>query len=95
MSRKHYDNKNDLLRELKRRKEMADNSVAITFTAYMNLTLYTLMEDFEYDGENVEAFRDLFLKHLEEYEEKKLTLDTLTKELYDRLGVAVEMPKLR
>lgn len=95
MSKKHYDNKNDLLNELRKRKTMADNAITATFTTYMIMSLYTLMDDFEYDQENVEAYRECFLNHLAEYEEGKLSVNEMEKQLFDNLGVLVEMPVMR
>lgn len=94
MNKGHYDNKNDLLRELKKRKLMADNAITATFSTYMIMSLYVLMEDFEYDQENVEAYREKFCEHLAEYEDGKLTVKEMEKQLFDNLGVVVEMPKM-
>lgn len=95
MSNRHYDDKNDLLRELKKRKLMADNAITATFSTYMIMSLFTLMTDFEYDQENVEAYRECFLNHLAEYEDGKLTVKEMEKQLFDNLGVLVEMPQMR
>lgn len=95
MNKGHYDNKNDLLRELKKRKLMADNAISATFSTYMIMSLFTLMTDFEYDQENVEAYRECFLNHLAEYEDGKLTVNEMEKQLFDNLGVVVEKPKMR
>ena len=42
---KHYDNKNDLIREMKMQKFHRENDIAAVFKAYMLLATLTLYED--------------------------------------------------
>lgn len=93
MAKRHYDNKNDLLAEMKRRKDMADKAVSATYTMYMMLACLILYEDFEYDEENIQAFVDGFEKRFDLYEQGKLTVDDMACELLEKVGVVVELPK--
>lgn len=92
---KHYDNKNDLLKEMKKRKLMADNAISSTFTAYMIVATLTLYEDLGFRNERLQKFLTGFYKRLERYENGSLTLDQMKKTLYDKAGVVVEGPKIQ
>lgn len=94
MAKRHYDDRNNLLAELKYRKAMADNAISATFSAYMMLSCLVLHEDFELDEENMQAYVDGFYKRMDLYHEGKLTVDSLQKDLLEKVGVYVEPPKV-
>lgn len=89
---KHYDNKNQLLEELKRRKLMADNAIAATFTSYMMLSCMVLFEEFNYDQDDIVKFRDEIYKRLDLYHDGKLTVSDIESTLLNDLGVYIEKP---
>ena len=91
---KHYDNKNDLLRELKRRKDFADNSVSTTFTAYMLITCTVLYSDLGFREGRFRKVLDGFYKRLADFEDGNLTVDDMNKFLKEEAGVYVEFPNL-
>lgn len=93
MAKKHFDNKNDLLAELKRRKSMADNCVSATYTMYMMMACSVLLEDFEYDSDTIENFLAGFSKRFDAYERGELTVDSMDQNLKDA-GIYVELPVL-
>lgn len=90
---KHYDDKNYLLAEMKRRKLQAEKAIHSTFTAYMMLSCLTLNDDLKLEQEDIEKFINGIYKRIEEYESGNLTLDSMQKRLLDEVGVVVEMPK--
>lgn len=90
---KHYDNKNQLLAEMKRLRDTADKAISGAFSAYMMISCMVLYEDFEYDSENMQAYVDGFYKRLDMYHDGKLTVDGLQKDLLDKIGVYVEPPR--
>lgn len=87
---KHYDNKNDLIRELKRQKFHTDHAVAATFTAYMMLATLTLYEDLGFREKRLLKFVNGFYHRLDLYNEGKLTVDSIQKTLLEKAGVVVE-----
>ena len=96
MAKKHYDNKNDILRrmrEVEKVQNRADNAVAASWSAFMMLGLLTLYEDLKFRDKRLNAFIDGVHKRNEQYNNGELTLDELNKRLYDEAGIVVEMPK--
>lgn len=93
MSKKHFDNKKDLIAEMKRNKAMNENGMGAVFKAYMLLACVVLYEDFEYDEENIQAFVDGVYKNLDRYHDKTLSVADMEKTLFENLGVWIENPK--
>ena len=96
MAKKHYDNKNDILRrmrEVEKVQNRADNAVAASWSAFMMMGLLTLYEDLKFRDKRLNAFIDGVHKRNEQYNNGELTLDELNKRLYDEAGIVVEMPK--
>ena len=87
---KHYDNKNDLISQLKRQKYHTENAVAATFTAYMMLATLTLYEDLGFREKRLMKFVNGFYNRLDLYHDGKLTVDEIEKTLLEKAGVVVE-----
>ena len=97
MSKKHYDNKNDLLkkiREVKKTQARADNAVAATWTAFMMIALLTLYEDLGFRDKRLNSFIGGMAKRNEQYDSGELTLTEIKKRLYDKAGIVVEPPAI-
>lgn len=90
---KHFDNKRDLIFEMKRNKALNENLMGTVFNAYMLMACCVLYEDFEYDEENIQAFVNGIYKQLDRYRDGTLTVTGMEKELFDKLGVIIEHPK--
>ena len=59
MAKKHYDNKNEILRRLRENEiiqNRADRAVASSWTAYMMLGLLTLYEDLNFREARLNKF---------------------------------------
>ena len=96
MAKKHYDNKNDILRrmrEVEKVQNIADHAVAASWSAFMMLGLLTLYEDLKFRDKRLNAFIDGMHKRNEEYDNGTLTLDEIQNRLYEESGIVVEMPK--
>lgn len=96
MGKKHYDNKNDILRrmrEVEKVQNRADTAVAASWSAFMMLGLLTLYEDLKFRDKRLNAFIDGVHKRNEEYDNGTLTLDEIKNKLYEEAGIVVEMPK--
>ena len=96
MAKKHYDNKNDIirrLREVEKAQNRADNAVAASWSAFMMLGLLTLYEDLKFRDKRLNAFIDGMHNRNEEYDNGTLTLDEIKNRLYEEAGIVVEMPK--
>ena len=87
---KHYDNKNDLISQLKKNKYRTDKAIEATFTAYMMLATLTLYEDLGFREKRLLKFINGFYDRLALYGDGKLTLDTIEKTLLEKAGVVVE-----
>lgn len=96
MAKKHFDNKNDILRrmrEVEKVQARADKAVASSWTAYMMLGVLTLYEDLGFREKRLNAFVDGIKKRNLEYDEGKLSLQEIKRKLYEEAGVIVEMPE--
>lgn len=95
MAKKHYDNKNDILRrmrEVEKVQNRADNAVAASWSAFMMLGLLTLYEDLKFRDKRLNTFIDGMQKRNSQYDSGELTLDEIKKRLYDQAGIIVEPP---
>lgn len=95
MAKRHYDDKNDILRrmrEVEKVQNRADHAVAASWSAFMMLGLLTLYEDLKFRDKRMNAFIDGMQKRNAEYDEGKLTLDEIKKRLYEEAGIIVEPP---
>ena len=96
MMKRHYDNKNDILRrmrEVEKVQNRADNAVAASWSAFMMLGLLTLYEDLKFRDKRLNAFIDGMQRRNAEYDNGILTLDEIENRLYEEAGIVVEMPK--
>ena len=93
--KKHFDNKNDLITQMRKTKMHADNCVAATFTAYMILAATTLYEDLGFRDKRLIKFIEGFYHRLDLYNEGKLSVDEMEKNLIDKAGVIIEHPLIR
>lgn len=87
---KHYDNKNELLEQLKRNKYRTDKAIEATFSAYMMLGTLTLFEDLGFREKRIIKFVNGFYDRLALYGDGELTLDAIEKTLLEKAGVVVE-----
>lgn len=95
MAKKHYDNKNDIirrLREVEKAQNRADNAAAASWSAFMMLGLLTLYEDLKFRDKRLNAFIDGMQRRNAEYDRGDLTLDEINKRLYEEAGIIVEPP---
>lgn len=97
---KHYDNKNDLIRKMREvernniiTQNRADKAVASSWTAYMMLGMLTLYEDLGFRDKRLNAFNDGIQERLSRFNKGELSLEQISKDLYDKAGVIVEGPK--
>ena len=87
---KHYDNKNDLISQLRKQKYRTEKAIEATFTAYMMLATLTLYEDLGFREKRLLKFVNGFYDRLALYEDGKLTVDSIQKTLLEKAGVVVE-----
>lgn len=95
MAKRHYDNKNDILRrmrEVEKVQNRADNAVAASWSAFMMLGLLTLYEDLGFRDKRLNTFINGMQKRNQQYDNKELTLDEIKKRLYEEAGIIVEPP---
>lgn len=96
MAKRHYDNKNEILRRLRENEiiqNRADRAVASSWTAYMMLGLLTLYEDLNFREARLNKFISGVNKRLNQFDRNELSLDEMNKRLYDEAGIIVEGPK--
>lgn len=91
---KHFDNKNDILKTV--RKQQMDNEMilAASHTAYMRMALLTLIEDFGFGTKRCEKFNDGIFKRLNALDRGELTGTEMSQRILDKTGIYVEDPKL-
>ena len=82
---KHYDNKNNLIAELKRSRYRTDAAVSATFTAYMMIACLVLYEDLGFRSERLKKFVNGFYKRLDMYNAGTLTVSGMEKNYLRRL----------
>ena len=87
---KHYDNKNDLISQLKKSKYRTEKAIEATFSAYMMLGTLTLYEELGFREKRLIKFVNGFYDRLALYGEGKLTLNDIEKTLLEKAGVVVE-----
>lgn len=86
MGRKHYDNKNDLIREIKRTRLLAEQNTDIAFASQMILSLYVLHNTFGFGQERCERY----VQAIQEADNNDL--QHMRKYLLDKIGFCVELP---
>ena len=91
--RKHYDNKRDLLREMRENRIRADVAAASAFSANMLMSLYVLREGFQFGQTRAERFVDGMQQLNADFESGKISLEEIKKQVFEDLGMVVEMPK--
>lgn len=77
MSKKHYDNKTDILRQMKENRIRADIAAASAFSANMLMSLYVLRDGFGFGQEQAERFVNGMLQLNKDFEADKITLDEI------------------
>lgn len=95
MSKKHYDNKTDILRQIKENRIRADTAAASAFSANMLMSLYVLRDGFGFRQERAERFVNGMLQLNKDFEAGKITLDEIKRRVYEDLAIIVEMPAWR
>lgn len=96
MAKRHYDNKNDILRrmrEVEKVQNRADHAVAASWSAFMLLGLLTLYEDLGFRDKRLNAFIDGVHSRNEKFDKGELSIEEMQKILYEKAGVVIEMPK--
>ena len=96
MKKKHYDNKNDLIRRMREVEVVqnrADHAVAASWSAFMMLGLLTLYEDCGFREKRLNAFIDGMYKRNDKFDRGKITLESIEKDLYEKAGIIIEPPK--
>lgn len=91
---KHYDNKNNLIAEMRRAKAQAQHASAQTFTVYMELALLTLYEDLGFRDKRLKDFVKGVEARSDKFGDGKLTEPEMRKRLLDEAGVYVEPPNI-
>ena len=95
MAKRHYDNKNDILRrmrEVEKVQNRADNAVAASWSAFMMLGLLTLYEDCGFREKRLNAFIDGMYKRNDQFDRGEITLESIEKDLYEKAGIIIEPP---
>lgn len=96
MSKKHYDNKNDLLkkiREVNKTQARADKAMASSWSSFMMLGLLTLYEDLNFRDKRLNMFIDGVVKRNKDFEDGNTSIEEIQEALYNKAGIVVEMPK--
>lgn len=91
---KHYDNRRDLIQQMKQDRARADYAVYASFTAYMLIALCTLFEDLGFRDKRIVKFVNGFYKRLDLYRAGKLSVNEMEKNLFEKAGVTVEPPQI-
>ena len=91
---KHFDNKNDLLRVIRKQQMDNDMVLAASHTAYMRMALLVLSEEFGFGTKRCEKFNAEMLKRLDALDKGELTGAEMKQRIFDRLGIYVEDPAL-
>lgn len=86
MGKKHYDNKFDLIREMKRTKKLAESSTDIAFASQMILSLYVLHNTFGFGQERCERY----VQAIQAADNNNLA--EMRQYLLDKIGFCVELP---
>lgn len=90
---KHFDNKRDLLEEMKKTKRMNDHLSAVVFKGYMLIACMTLHEDMHFDEDGIQTFVNGIYDKLEKKTRGELSVNSMERELYEKLGVYIENPQ--
>ncbi|HJC25380.1 MAG TPA: hypothetical protein H9761_17060 [Candidatus Eisenbergiella merdavium] len=93
MSRRHYDNKRDLIKEMRSSRARADMAAASAFSANMLMSLYVLRDTFGFGQARAERFVKAMGRLNTDHDEGRITLDEIKKRIFDDLGMIVEMPR--
>lgn len=88
--KKHYDNKNDLISQMRKQKFQTENAIAATFKAYMMLATLTLYEDLGFREKRLLKFVNGFYDRLAAYEDGNLSVNEIEKTLLEKAGVVIE-----
>ena len=92
MSKKHYDNKNEILRRLRSHDEDIRYAESSTFSAYMLMSLYVLRDTCKFETEQAEEFVDAFLELNNKINNDEISVEEIMKFVKDELGMEVEGP---
>ena len=94
MAKKHYDNKNDLLKAVRKQKMENEMVMAATYTAYMRMALLTLHDEFGFGTQRCEKFAVAMNAMLEKFNDGSITGNQMTQRIMDELSLYMEDPKL-
>lgn len=92
MPKKHYDNKNDILRKLRSHDEDVRYAESSTFSAYMLMALYVLRTTCNFETEQAEEFIDSSSVLNEQINSGEVKVEEIIKLVKDELGMEVEGP---
>ena len=91
---KHYDDKRDLIRQMKKDRNRADSAIYASFSVYMLMALLVLYEDLQFREKRIMKFVNGIYKRIDLYRAGKLSVDSMQKDLFEKAGVAVEPPRI-
>lgn len=94
---KHYDNKNELLRQLKKAQNAekhTQNCINASYNAYMMIACLVLWEKCNLREKRLQTFVDGVYGLVDAYNDGKITYDDIKKRLND-YGIEFEMPQIQ
>lgn len=91
---KHFDNKNDLLKAMRKQKMENEMVMAATYTAYMRMAFLVLHDEFGFGSQRALKFGEAMNKMLEAFNNDAITGDQMIKRIADELGLYMEDPAL-
>ena len=95
MGRKHFDNKRDILREMKENRIRAETAEASAFSANMMMSLYVLSDSFSLNQEQAETFVDAMAALEKRFEDGNITLTQIMQRVFDDYGMIIELPEVK
>ena len=95
MGRKHFDNKRDILREMKENRIRAETAEASAFSANMLMSLYILSDSFNLNQGQAEAFVDAMGTLEKRFEDGNITLAQIMQRVFDDYGMIIELPEVK
>ena len=94
LGKKHYDNKNNLLRDMRKQKMENEMVMSATYTAYMRMALLVLHDEFGFGTQRCEKFGEAMNAMLEKFNDGEITGAQMTQRIFDELYMYMEDPAL-
>lgn len=91
---KHFDNKNDLLKTVRKQKMENEMVMSATYTAYMRMSLLVLHDEFGFGTSRCEKFGEAMNAMLEKFNDGTITGAQMTQRILDELKMYMEDPAL-